>query len=629
MRKGRAENDSFIAVLSRKIEGFMQLLDKIKTKIDQAQVVSFDIFDTLLLRPYVKPVDLFEHVGQFHNKRNFQQCRIQAEQTARQTHYNQVDITLDQIYAQMPQDLKFLKEEEIRLEKQVLTPNKSVYECFEYAKAQGKKIVVASDMYIPSSVLADILQAKGYVGYDKLYVSGEHQVAKFTGSMYERILNDFHVPPENILHIGDNKQSDYEQALAKGIVAVLLPKVFEQLCEVNSRVESFYKNHPNNLEVSILLGLNAILLSRGVHPADNYWRYFGALYGGPVCYAFMHFALARVREHHIDKLLFVARDGYVLEKVFNLIKDAPTETAYIYAPRILSLLGTLDYERRMNVDAYERKNLSKHLLATLEVLSPSLKEEISTLQDPEQMTHFIAEHKSLLQTNAKKILEKYAAYCNSFNLAGKRLAMVDTITTYFAAHNLLNKALEQSILGIYWVTNLFHYPDANKFYKFCSFSGPSINVGDWRIMEFIMTSPERPLQTLENGQPVYKEQIRPEEERRIQIFPDIEMGILEFVHLAKEVFAAHNITFSNATVTDWINDFCYIPTPYEKEKFSSLGFAVDCNHEDYLPFPAHWFAPAARTQKLHWYEYLFSVRKEGGRKIIRLCGIKIKCKRRK
>lgn len=34
------------------------LLEKIKKQIDKSSAVSFDIFDTLLLRPYLNPTDL-------------------------------------------------------------------------------------------------------------------------------------------------------------------------------------------------------------------------------------------------------------------------------------------------------------------------------------------------------------------------------------------------------------------------------------------------------------------------------------------------------------------------------------------------------------------------------------------
>ena len=43
-------------------------INDIKQKILKHDVISFDIFDTLILRPYVKPTDLFEHLDHISDK---------------------------------------------------------------------------------------------------------------------------------------------------------------------------------------------------------------------------------------------------------------------------------------------------------------------------------------------------------------------------------------------------------------------------------------------------------------------------------------------------------------------------------------------------------------------------------
>ena len=169
----------------------MTFLDTIKDKINKAEIVSFDIFDTLLLRPYVEPVDLFKHLEKLYAVENFSKVRIEAEKTARKKYSHNIDITLNQIYECMPENMQEMMTAEINFEKQVLTPNNELKEVFEYAKRKNKKIVIASDMYLPSSVLSDILKSKGYDGYTKLYVSGECLKAKFNGSMYDLIIKDF------------------------------------------------------------------------------------------------------------------------------------------------------------------------------------------------------------------------------------------------------------------------------------------------------------------------------------------------------------------------------------------------------------------------------------------------------
>ena len=50
------------------------IINKLKNLIDNHDVISFDIFDTLLLRPFLLPTDLFAYLGQQENVPEF--CTI-------------------------------------------------------------------------------------------------------------------------------------------------------------------------------------------------------------------------------------------------------------------------------------------------------------------------------------------------------------------------------------------------------------------------------------------------------------------------------------------------------------------------------------------------------------------------
>ena len=62
---------------------FLKNIENAKDKIDSAKIVSFDIFDTLLVRPYINPSDIFKHIGMIKNEPSFHEARIQAELEAR------------------------------------------------------------------------------------------------------------------------------------------------------------------------------------------------------------------------------------------------------------------------------------------------------------------------------------------------------------------------------------------------------------------------------------------------------------------------------------------------------------------------------------------------------------------
>ena len=59
-------------------------------------------------------------------------------------------------------------------------------------------------------------------------------------------------------------------------------------------------------------------------------------------------------ENNVENLGFVARDGYTLLKIFNLIHHKQINTSYLYTPRIISLLAREDY---MNYSPKEIQSL--------------------------------------------------------------------------------------------------------------------------------------------------------------------------------------------------------------------------------------------------------------------------------
>lgn len=213
----------------------------IKRKINHASVVSFDIFDTLLLRPYVYPTDLFRHIERAHKRPFFFNVRTSAEYTARQIS-KQEDITLDEIYAQVDAQFQDMKDVELAWEKMVLQQNPEMKAIWDYAKQSGKKIIVTSDMYLPSDFIADVLHKNGFDGWDRLYISGEIKKTKATGTLFEHVIRDLNITASKILHIGDNKKSDYINPRKYGIRAILYPQVVKNVLRHNPRLDFFLQS---------------------------------------------------------------------------------------------------------------------------------------------------------------------------------------------------------------------------------------------------------------------------------------------------------------------------------------------------------------------------------------------------
>ena len=93
-------------------------------------------------------------------------------------------------------------------------------------------------MYLPDSFLTDVLKRNGYMNIAKVYVSSAHNKRKDKGSLYDYVLEKEGLPPKKLLHVGDNKLSDWDIPLSKGIKAFHL----RSLKEIVLNSESFLKN---------------------------------------------------------------------------------------------------------------------------------------------------------------------------------------------------------------------------------------------------------------------------------------------------------------------------------------------------------------------------------------------------
>ena len=94
---------------------FITNYKNIDKKIKEADIVSFDIFDTLIKRNMKRPIDIFPLVEHEFNKQyggglvNFQKKRIEAEYIARKSTKSE-EITLREIYLNLDEKMEVQSE---------------------------------------------------------------------------------------------------------------------------------------------------------------------------------------------------------------------------------------------------------------------------------------------------------------------------------------------------------------------------------------------------------------------------------------------------------------------------------------------------------------------------------------
>lgn len=345
-----------------------------KTIADKGiESVSFDIFDTLLVRPFYTPADLFElldaQVAELLgtiDRIDFRKHRMEAEHIARRRFAGEgrEDVTLDEIYQVLGELLDFpretselIKSWEIEQELRFCRPRKFARELFDLAVSSGKRVVIASDMYLPFEVVEKLLEQNGYEGYEKLFLSSVLGCTKATGRMYDYMARDLGVEPKAILHIGDNETADVRRAKEKGFKTIYLPKCTDMLMNAVSGSyggEIFQKAYGESFlhrfhVTKDFLGIRTMLAVAAQKIFDNPFRPIGeksdlngepALLGygvlGPHLFAVADWLHREMKREGFDRLCFMARDGYLPLQAYEVLKKVNTlasQAEYVHFTR--------------------------------------------------------------------------------------------------------------------------------------------------------------------------------------------------------------------------------------------------------------------------------------------------------
>lgn len=332
------------------------LVETMRAHIARAEVVSFDVFDTLIVRAIARPIDAFALVklrlltsdaalSDPHTIDAFPDLRVQAELHARDLKerdgHPHREVTLAEIYDALASLsgagaalIELLVQTELAVERDLIYPNPVAKELFEFARAQRKTIVLCSDMYLPSTEVATLLRRCGYEGYDSLYVSCEHACSKHAGTMFPYVAKRHGVATARILHVGDNLYGDCMMAREAGCTAMYLPPpaVGERLRMPWNGEQPFYADTVG----AIVHGLWRKRDDDPAHAADDPWEQLGFRVFGPLFTGFLLWLAASVRERRPEKLLFLARDTHFIHKhLAAFLGVLPDELAaeYLYVSR--------------------------------------------------------------------------------------------------------------------------------------------------------------------------------------------------------------------------------------------------------------------------------------------------------
>lgn len=207
------KKDSFHNVNIKQLQ-FEDTLNQLKNY----DIISFDIFDTLIFRPFTSPEHVFDILSHQNNTPCFIYNRKHAEKKAIKLLHKIPNIyELYKYVDNQPQN-------EINLETDICYSNQFMLKIYSELKKINKTIIATSDMYLPKNVINNILSKCGYKDFSDIYTSCDLNLSKSNGNIYNHIKSTYGID-KSYIHVGDNYLSDFINAKKYGFHAIYYPNI--------------------------------------------------------------------------------------------------------------------------------------------------------------------------------------------------------------------------------------------------------------------------------------------------------------------------------------------------------------------------------------------------------------------
>lgn len=561
--------------------------------LDHGEIVSFDIFDTLLMRylaaPYLVNELIKLKIDELLNKNfEFPKFRLQAEENARKKLSR--DVTLDDIYKSFSELTGFdeetcekIRELEVSTEVELTLPREKVVDWFREILSLNREIWLISDMYLQTYDIKKLLDKCEIDGYSKIMLSCETGMRKDTAAVWNYLVDEGFTHGK-LLHIGDNEMSDIQFPSDRIIFAYHVMSARNLFSQT-----TFGRNLLNRLgkKMSLYAGmmLGMVLAKKFQSPFQlknstgnggkliikNFYDLGYWFYGVPLL-TFMLWLIKKSEEDNIERLLFLARDGYFLQPLYKFVtrllsvEELPSH--YFYASRrAVTVASIRNIEQANELVNLKFDGTVKKFFDVRFGLQIGDEKKICL---PEKDTEIA---KNIIERNFEKILvhaeeerNNYKKYIKNLDANLDGVGVVDmgysgTIQYY------LQRLTEKDFKGYYFATsnkNRFG-AESKKFLRGCFTENDDYETTKSAIYQYqllfeaVLTSPDAQLNHFdEEGKPIFGE---PEPGQNvISEIREVHEGIKDFCRDVLEHFGEYilkipvDFNFVDAWVRSFIQD---------------------------------------------------------------------------
>lgn len=507
-------------------------------QIRNVEVVSFDLFDTLIARNILWFEDLVEIIEQkLHNKgvdiRDFVQKRISLEKKLSCGRSPK----LEEIYAELLKDLNVedfnafeLAELEYRTDCELICPRKDMIGLIHQIKKLGKSVYITTDSYYTKQQIEFLLKQNGIDEIDGVIVSCEYDTKK-TEKLFEKLIEA--AGTSRIIHIGDDIASDIESAMAWGLKSFHIYNTEELLDKVGG-LGLISDNM--NLSDRIRIGMFKTRLFNSPFQFEDSEKKIivkdvedlGYLFIAPIILDFVEWFSEQIDKYKLKNIWFSARDGYLIQKVFALMFP-DTKSDYFLTSRISAIRAGVDsvsdvkYVDDMKYCGGVEDNLKIRFGIDAEKIDPRNVEE--------KNIGLMRYAKVILNVSREKRIN-YQKYIEKLNVKEGGIAFFDFVAKG-TCQMYIERMLKNPIKGLYFLQLEPEYMKNKKldilpFYTEKERDKSAI-YDNYYILETILTSPDASVEEFDQkGNAKYAKETR--NDKDINCIEQVQNGILEYVN---------------------------------------------------------------------------------------------------
>lgn len=432
----------------------------LRDKIQNADVVSFDFFDTLFMRSVCSPRDVFDFLDLILKKYwtdapSFSEIRNEAKQSRRENYsLDELYSRIKALYKQPSPFWKTIEESELALEQKLLVPRQTVQDDLRFALESGKEVYIISDMYLPESFYREILERYGFdLPAGHILLSNVLDKSKPDGTLWQ-YYSEMIVRERPALHIGDNQEADVRVPVQYGIQTYHTPSAWDLLTESSMRgIAAHIRCEYDAAVMGCVLGKLledpfALEKTDGTIRIKSGYE-MGYCVFGPVLLTFLLWLLEQSRKAKVSKLVFMSRDGYFLKDDFEYLCELLGERmdcCYLGISRQLAMTAAID----------SKDDLMEFLAMPYTGSIPDMFEDrlgitgVTEIPDG-QLSDYIEQYAKEIETHIAEVKENYLQYVNGMELHSS-CAVVD-LGYYGNNQRYLNKLSGLNMRGYYFNAN--------------------------------------------------------------------------------------------------------------------------------------------------------------------------------